>query len=247
MEGKSFTLGFTLAASLGSKFLSAFSEANEQLNKLEKSMDRLKKAQGRLNTAKFKGIIDNQSFEAASRGLNKQKGMEEWKATVDSFGQSYAKFALMYEKAQVLGGMLSEPVQKAIQFESAMADVKKVIDFDTPQQFKEMGNDILNLSKRIPMAAEGLAKIVAAGGQSGIAREDLISFAESAAKMGVAFDITFRPAKGTYVGVCTKIQVSVTIEDAGKLSSGQVGDTDGHTTIDSIRVFDYNDDEAVEK
>ena len=40
------------------------------------------------------------------------------------------------------------------------------------------------------MAAEGIAKIVAAGGQSGIAREDLLAFAESATKMGIAFDIT---------------------------------------------------------
>lgn len=53
-----------------------------------------------------------------------------------------------------------------------------------------MNKDILELSKNIPMTAQGLAQIVAAGGQSGIAREDLISFAESAAKMGVAFDIT---------------------------------------------------------
>ncbi len=50
--------------------------------------------------------------------------------------------------------------------------------------------DILELSTRIPIAKEGLAQIVAAGGQSGIARDDLLAFAEAAAKMGVAFDIT---------------------------------------------------------
>ena len=71
-----------------------------------------------------------------------------------------------------------------------MADVKKVVDFDTPEQFKAMSGDILKLSTELPMAAEGIAQIVAAGGQSGIAREDLLSFAESATKMGIAFDIT---------------------------------------------------------
>lgn len=89
-----------------------------------------------------------------------------------------------------IAAIISSPIQKAIDFESAMADVKKVVNFDTPEQFKEMNNDILELSKNIPMTAQGLAQIVAAGGQSGIAREDLISFAESAAKMGVAFDVT---------------------------------------------------------
>ena len=71
-----------------------------------------------------------------------------------------------------------------------MADVKKVVDFDTPEQFRQMSKDVLDLSTKIPMTAEGLAQIVAAGGQSGIAKDELIGFAESAAKMGVAFDIT---------------------------------------------------------
>ena len=58
-------------------------------------------------------------------------------------------------------------------FESSMADVKKVVDFDTPQQFKQMGNDILALTRKIPMAAEELAAIAASGGQLGIARNDI--------------------------------------------------------------------------
>lgn len=80
------------------------------------------------------------------------------------------------------------PINQAIAFESVMADVKKVVDFDTPQQFKQMSEDVLNLSTRLPMAAEGIGQIVAAGGQAGIAKNELTSFAESAVKMGVAFD-----------------------------------------------------------
>ncbi len=85
---------------------------------------------------------------------------------------------------------LKQCVDAAMTFESAMADVKKVVDFDSPQQFKEMNNDILQLTRTLPMTAEDIAKIVASGGQAGIAKEDLLSFAEAAAKMGVAFDIT---------------------------------------------------------
>ncbi|WP_430310032.1 phage tail tape measure protein [Pseudomonas sp. PONIH3] len=92
------------------------------------------------------------------------------------------------------GGAIAAPfvmgVKAAIGFESAMADVKKVVDFESPAQFKAMSDDVLNLSERLPMAAEGIAQIVAAGGQSGIAREELNQFAEDAVKMGVAFDQT---------------------------------------------------------
>lgn len=89
---------------------------------------------------------------------------------------------------------LKQCVDAAMAFESAMADVKKVVDFDTPQQFKEMNDDILKLTRTLPMTAEDIAKIVASGGQAGIAKEDLLQFAEAASKMGVAFDITAEQA-----------------------------------------------------
>nr|WP_272943748.1 phage tail tape measure protein [Kingella kingae] len=95
-----------------------------------------------------------------------------------------------WQNAVSAAGALILPVKLAIDFESAMADVKKVVDFETPEQFKQMGNDIVAMSRKIPMAATELAKIVALGGQSGIAQNDLMRFTDSAAKMGVAFDIS---------------------------------------------------------
>ena len=92
----------------------------------------------------------------------------------------------------VTGGALAAPfiagAAAAIEFESQMADVRKVVNFDTPGQFKQMGEDIGKMSERLPMAANDIAKIIAAGGQSGIAREELLGFAEAAVKMGIAFD-----------------------------------------------------------
>ncbi|MDG2949302.1 phage tail tape measure protein [Exercitatus varius] len=85
----------------------------------------------------------------------------------------------------VLG--LAEPAMK---FESAMADVKKVVDFKTPEGFKNLSNDILDMTRTIPMAAEELAAITASGGQLGVAEEDLKSFTTTIAKMSVAFDMS---------------------------------------------------------
>ena len=90
---------------------------------------------------------------------------------------------------------MAAPIKAAIDMESAMSDVRKVVDgLDDKKAFNAMQNDILNLSKRIPMAADGLAQIVASGGQAGIAKNELLGFAESAAKMGTAFDITAEEA-----------------------------------------------------
>ncbi|AFJ75500.1 phage tail tape measure protein [Stenotrophomonas phage Smp131] len=89
------------------------------------------------------------------------------------------------------------PIAQAMEFESAMADVKKVVDFDTPDGFEKMGDDIQELSRRLPMVPTDIAKIVAAAGQAGIASTELTRFAEDAAKMGVAFDTTAEDAGQT--------------------------------------------------
>lgn len=89
------------------------------------------------------------------------------------------------------------PVGQAMGFESAMADVKKVVNFDTPEQFQLMNKDVLDLSMRLPMAAEEIATLVAAAGQANIPRQELLRFAEDAAKMGVAFDSTAEDAGQT--------------------------------------------------
>ena len=83
---------------------------------------------------------------------------------------------------------LAQPIRQAIEFESAMSDVRKVVDFDTPEQFAQMQQDILKMGRTLPLAHEGLAALVAAGGQAGLAREELAKFAEDAAKMATAFD-----------------------------------------------------------
>ncbi|MFH3002848.1 phage tail tape measure protein [Klebsiella aerogenes] len=88
-------------------------------------------------------------------------------------------------------GALALPVNSAMGFESKMADIRKVVDgLDDKKAFAAMSDDILTLSTQLPMAAEGIAEIVAAGGQAGITREDLMQFANDAVKMGVAFDTT---------------------------------------------------------
>lgn len=95
------------------------------------------------------------------------------------------------------GAPIVMATKQAMTLESAMADVRKVVDFPTPEAFNKMSDDILEMSTRIPMAAEGIAQIVAAAGRANVPREELMRFAEDAAKMGVAFDSTAEDAGNT--------------------------------------------------
>ncbi|MBS1164135.1 MAG: phage tail tape measure protein, family, core region [Proteobacteria bacterium] len=111
---------------------------------------------------------------------------------------------------------LAAPVKAAMDFESAMADVKKVVNFETPGSFLKFKADVLMMSTRIPMAADALTKIVAAAGQSGIANKDLLKFTELAAKVGVAFDISADTAGDSLAKMMTALSLSV--DDVGKLA-----------------------------
>jgi TP901 family phage tail tape measure protein len=102
---------------------------------------------------------------------------------------------------------VAAPVKLAIDYESAMADVKKVTNFDAPG-FKQFSDDMLKLSTRIPMSAEGLAKIAAAAGQAGIAESELLRFTEDAAKMAVAFDISAEEAGSAMTGLRTNFKLN---------------------------------------
>ena len=157
----------------------------EQRIKLRQEGDALRKAG-----------IDTRDLNTANERLtvtfNKQKV---------ALGANYAQL----EKRKALRGQLMGQIPKllgaavfgrkaiasAVDFESAMADVKKVVNFDTPEQFKQMGEDITQLSLKVPMARSQIAAIVAAAGQKGIQdKSELLQFAEDAAKMAIAFDTT---------------------------------------------------------
>jgi TP901 family phage tail tape measure protein len=194
MAEKNFSFGFVLSAALNSKFSSSFAKASRNIEQLSEHMEKMQAQAARLKGAFDAGIINDKTFKSAV-AIQGQRAMRAYgEAAKGAFNEAAVNAGILYYKTRALASAMAEPVRAAMQFESSMADVKKVVDFDTPQQFKEMSRDILELSKRIPMTAEALAQIVASGGQSGIVKQDLTAFAESAAKMGVAFDITAEEA-----------------------------------------------------
>lgn len=118
-----------------------------------------------------------------------QKKVAEFRKQLKSAGGG---FSIM--EAGAMAAPITLAATAAIQFEDAMADVRKVADFEVPEQFARMGLEVRNLSTTLPVAATELAGLYAAGASSGLANDELKSFAESAAKMGVAFGQTAEEA-----------------------------------------------------
>lgn len=148
---------------------------SEENERLRRTYDRLRESQEELARV-------NSALEKNSAAISATKGQL---ATIT--GTAAALGAAVY----------AGPVQASMDFESAMSDVAKVVDGlkgsgtgELTQEYYNMRDAILDLSAKIPMTAKELTEIAAAAGSAGIAREEITRFAEDAAKMGVAFDIS---------------------------------------------------------
>ena len=134
-------------------------------------------------------------------------------------------------RSEVMGviasvGTVIMPIKVAMDFETSMADVRKVVDFDTPQQFKQMGDDLLQMTHRIPMAGRELAQIAASGGQLGIARKDIAGFTETVAKMSVAFDMAADQAGDSMAKLANVYKIPIA-------QIGKLGDAINHLSNSS--------------
>ena len=162
---------------------------------------KLEELQRKLNAASLRAQGLSTELKKVSSDMRNYNSMKDIGVSRGNFNAStqnamgaYASYQGAMSTVQQITAPLVDGIKEAMTFESAMADVKKVVDFPSPQGFKDMQQDILNLTSTLPMIPQDIAKIVAAGGQAGIPREELMKFAESAAKMGVAFDITAEQA-----------------------------------------------------
>ncbi|WP_165071070.1 phage tail tape measure protein [Desulfovibrio sp. ZJ200] len=110
-------------------------------------------------------------------------------------------------EAAVPAMAVAAPIKMAMGFETAMADVRKVTNFDAAG-LKSFGNELLDMSTRIPMTAEGLTQIAAAAGQAGIAQNELLAFTEDAAVMATAFDMSAEDAGSAMTGMRTNFKLT---------------------------------------
>jgi hypothetical protein len=143
-------------------------------------------------SAKVLGVEELSKLEKGLAGT--EKGAKDVKSAFDAVAGSAIWQAAAAGAALFTAG-IGLAVKAAIDFESSMADVRKVVDgLESPEAFREMQHEILELSNTMPIAASGFAEIYAAAGQSGVAKDDLREFAIAVAQTAVAFDMTAEQA-----------------------------------------------------
>ena len=205
--------GARLAADKDFLGLKAHAEIQAEIKATKDAYERLKKS----------GTLTQTELAQAAMKTNER--IKELKAQTNGWIESLEKTKASLAIAGGSFSGLSLATGKAVEFESAMADVAKVVD-GTEEQMAGLTARIKELTREIPMAAGELAQIAAAGGQLGVPVEKLEDFVRLAAQMSTAFGMTAEEA-GQAVAKLSNI-FGLPIEQVEKL--GDAINTLGNTT-----------------
>lgn len=181
-------------ASSTKKMQKAFKDLAKQTGSSSKTVLQLNKSLAATGTTAIqtqfrvqramKGIsksINNTSVAAArARKRNAINGMGNIEAGLMPMG--------------IMGAGMAAPLvlasKKAMEFESAFADVRKVIGFAAGSaDADKWQKSILNMSNTMPMAADKITQLVAAAAQAGVATQDLEEFTKLGIQASIAFDL----------------------------------------------------------
>lgn len=157
---------------------------------------KLNKAQIELNDLDAAIRLNNEYMEEA-RGSS-----DDCATSIDRFGdrvQASANQANELRDALVGAGVVAalretaraieSCAEESIQFESAMAGVRKTTDL-TDEEFARIADDIQDMTAEMPASAEEIAEVAEAAGQLGIAKKDLLEFSSVMINLGVATNLT---------------------------------------------------------
>jgi TP901 family phage tail tape measure protein len=126
-------------------------------------------------------------------------------------------------------------VGAAVAFESAFADVRKVVN-GSDEQLGNIRQSILDMSKELPIAADGIAAIYAAAGQANIPINELNKFSEMVAKVSTAWEVPVAETGQALAEIKNQLNLGVT--EVG-LFADALNHLSNNTAANAPRLLDY--------
>lgn len=152
--------------------------------------------------------------ELAQAALKTQQELARLESSAGGVGEAFANAKGELAAVAAAGAGLVAAARQAVDFESSMANVRKVTDL-TDQQFEALTDNIKRMATELPLGANELAGIAAQAGQLGVASDDIEEFTLLAAKMATAFDISAEQAGESVAKLKNVFQLP--LEDVSRL------------------------------
>lgn len=184
-----------------------------------------------LKSSLILSLIDNVSGRA--KGINSALGgLQRQHASFLGMAGRLAAFGGAYVGVtQGIGGT----VGAALEFESAFADVRKVLDANE-EQMANVRRSIIAMSKELPIAASGIAEIYAAAGQNNIPLAEITKFSEMVAKVSTAWDVPVAETGQALAEI--KNQLNLGVNEVG-LFADSLNHLSNNTAANAPRLLEY--------
>lgn len=150
-----------------------------------------------------------------------QQGLKEAEPFFDGLEKAGVKaFKAVATAAAAAGtaivGVGTMSAQAGIGFESAFAGVKKTTDA-TAEEYAQLREEILAMTREIPAAGEEIAGVAEAAGQLGIEKENLLSFTRTMIDLGESTNLSSEEAASSLAKFANITGMAA--DDYGKLGS----------------------------
>ncbi len=145
-----------------------------------------------LGEAAYKRLEASGKLSMAELAQAKMKLLErtrELQAQTNGWSEALLKVRGSAMALAGVGATIWATVKQAAEFELAMAQAKKYIDFPDENGFTKLRRELLAMTREIPLTAVELSKIAAAAGQAGVAAPDVSEYVAAIAKIAMAFDM----------------------------------------------------------
>lgn len=143
---------------------------------------------------------------SASRAVG-DAGVQSGRVFGTGFGEGFAALAAFAIAARV-GRFFRDTVNEAVNFETQFAGVRRVVD-DSAAGFDRLRTSILEMSERLPFAADAIARTAAESGRLGVQRSNIESFTETMLKFATITGQAPEQAATAFAKFATVTQTSL--------------------------------------
>ena len=165
-------------------------QAAQMLNHIEKYKRNIAEATAEMSKLRreYSLLAKEQAIANNTKITNGQRLIDRGKETTDSANRMLNFSRGWTVAGAAIGASLVGVTKAAVDYEAALAGVKKTTD-PTAIQFAAFEQGFRNLANTIPVSAKELANMGAMAGQLGIHNESLLTFVETMAKLQTATNI----------------------------------------------------------
>ncbi|RIM08443.1 phage tail tape measure protein [Staphylococcus chromogenes] len=211
---------------------SAISHQKIKLNELESEIKQTSNAFKQLSVEQQRA--QRLSATGFGRGIQTVNKYKDSLQSVSSTMRSVGTGALIYMTMPAVAA-IGTGIKASVEWEQALAGVAKTTNM-SGSELNKMGNEITNMSNKMPFAATEIAGVAEAAGQLGVKKKEITSFTKTMLNMGVATNLTAEEAATEFARFANAAKMPISDVDRLGSTVTALGNTTATTEAEIVEL-----------